>query len=309
MDSPLTGETIKQIIFAMEDQQENFLISVKTGEIVECKIFDPTAAGGEFLPVPEWKPLDGYALMEKFVSRLNNPVFKGLLREALDSGKNVFRNFKNTLKKNEEVEKLWFSFKEREMRKVVFDWYNEQRELRGLEQLGPEPEETEDLLLSDFIIREGKREDLEPLLRLDKMSFLESFPDRDRDLVEHLYGLKRKQAPSPLDSESLLLIAETPGEIFTGFAWGVRTYDPFSGGSILRLIQLAVVSHYRGLGLAGMLVKRFLEAAHERGYEALEVELAGVSLSLFKFFSSLGFKTRNQTLELDLTSWEREGMV
>ena len=74
------------------------------------------------------------------------------MRDALSAGRGVFRNFKNALKQSRDLERSWYRFKEREMRRVVAEWYNQEREAAGLERLGPEPEETEDLTVSDFVV-------------------------------------------------------------------------------------------------------------------------------------------------------------
>ncbi len=307
MEFSLTDEIINQITFAMEDQQHNFLINRKTGEIIR-KADEKRSADKEdqeYAAIPGWRPINGYYLMEKFVSSLRNPVFRDRLREALSSGKGVFRSFKDHLKKNKEVENLWFIFKDREMRQIVWRWYDEQRELAGLEKLGPVPEKFEDLALSDFSIKEGDKEHLEPALKLDKKAFSKAFPDADPDQVETVYTQKRKLEPGLLDPKSLLLVIESPMKEFAGFAWGVEKTGPFSEGMLLKIIQVAVVEHYRGLGLGQMLMRRLLQEAHNRGYERLSVELVEASLSLGSFFESLGFKTCSQTLEFDLENWER----
>ncbi len=305
MDFPLTDEILNQIIFAMENQQHKYLVNRATGELIPAEDFNSQETERLYVPIPEWRPIDGFNLMESFLSKLRNPIFRELLNEALSTGKGVFRNFKNTLKKNKEVERLWFSFKEREMKQIVVRWYNEQRELVGLERIGPEPEETEELLLSDFVIRQGESKHLEPLVKLDRKAFAELFPEASPERVEGFYYKKRKNEPNLLDSKSLLLVVETPGNDFAGFIWGVEKEDPLSGKLILKLMQLAVVKHYRGLGLAHMLIRRLIDQAYDRGYEKMSVELTGSSLSFEKIFHSLGLNTVSQTLELDLGLWER----
>jgi len=52
-----------------------------------------------------------------------------------------------------EAEKLWFLYKEKEMKNHIRRWYNGLREEWGLEKLGLEPEETDDLVLEDFNFR------------------------------------------------------------------------------------------------------------------------------------------------------------
>ncbi len=302
MEFALTDELIDQIIFAMEDQQHKILVNRHSGDLVHSEeVEDPE----QFTSIPEWRPIDGYNLMEKFITKLRNPIFRELLKEALSSGKGVFRNFKNTLKKSREVEKLWFTFKEREMKQVVVRWYNEQRELAGLEQIGEEPEETEDLLLSDFTIREGGEEHLEAMVNLDRRSFMENYPDAEQDRIERCFNDMRKSLPGLGEPESLLFVAETPTGDFAGFVWGVEEEDPLSGNPVLRIVQLAVVEHHRGLGLGQLLIRRLTKEAYQQGYEKLTLELAAGSLVLAGFLQNLGFETTAQILELDLNRWEK----
>jgi len=300
----LSEEIINQVIFAMEDQEHDFVIDPRSGEILPAEQIDPGQIGSAFVALPEWGPHDGYNLMERFVSGLRNPIFRELLKDALSSGKGVFRNFKDELKKNKEIELAWFSFKEREMRRIIAQWYAEERELLAFANLGPEPEEIEDLVISDFSVRLADRSRLEAVLKLDKKAFAEQYPDKDSELVESFYQLRRQGETHLLDEESLLLVAETPRGEFAGFAWGRRLKDPLSEEPLLVLVQLAVVKHYRGLGLARLLMERFCQEAHDRGYARIRLELAGKALELAGFLAGLNFQPLTQTLELDLAGWE-----
>ena len=150
MEFTLNSELVEQIIFAMEDQQNQYYVHMDTGELLrEEEIEEDEAeedeAEGEdpFIPIPEWRPVDGFLMMEKFVARLRNPLLRDQLKDALTSGRGVFRKFKDILKTNPEIERLWFSFKERELRKVVWQWYNDNRELAGLDRLEEETDPAE----------------------------------------------------------------------------------------------------------------------------------------------------------------------
>ena len=197
MEFPLTEERINQIIFAMEDQRHRFLVHRRTGELVredelaarpglkpsdsgapqaaekaESEEQETAVLDGKrddpYVPIPSWEPMDGFHLMERFVLKLRNPIFTEMLREALSSGKGVFRKFKDIVKKNREMEHLWFTFKEREMRQAVQEWYEGERELAGLQRLAREPEPPEELLAGDFAVVWGESRHLEPVLKLDQ---------------------------------------------------------------------------------------------------------------------------------------------
>jgi len=293
----LTEEFIDQLVFAMEDQEHRFLVDFNTGDIVSSDDDLP-----DYLEIPLWRQIEGFSLMEKFVSKLRNSLHRELLHSALTSGKGVFRNFKDALKKNGQLERLWFSFKEKEMRRLVRDWYNEQRELKGLQRLGPEPEETEKLLLSDFTIKPGSKEYLEAVIELDRQAFAENMENVRPEKIEELYSEKRSLLPDPLDNRSLLLICETPGGELAGFVWGVKTENQLDSSMEMRLIQLAVAGNMRGLGMGEQLLHHFVRQAGSRGARRLVAELSGPALKLAAFFERLGFINSSLVMLLPLES-------
>jgi ribosomal protein S18 acetylase RimI-like enzyme len=293
VDFDLTPEMIEKIAFAMEDQDEQFAIDVSTGELTPLG----EAAGDEedrFVPLPRWGPAEGFHLMQSFVSTLHNPVYGDLLSQALTAGKGVFRQFKDTLKRNREVERLWFHYKDRRLRSVVVAWYNANREARGLERLAPEPEDTEELVASDFSLAWGDRGHAEEVLALDHEAFLELFPRDDPQQLEERYRERRAGLPSPADPASALLVAETPTGELVGYAWGVVD------GEDVHLAQLVVVRELRGIGLGEALLRKFLSDLRERGTRTLTTELEGKSLRFSQFFQSLGFRQRSELLECSL---------
>jgi ribosomal protein S18 acetylase RimI-like enzyme len=295
VDFELTPEMIDKIAFAMEDQEERFAIDVATGEL--SPLGEPASStDGQLVPLPRWGPAEGFHLMQSFVSTLHNPVYRDLLAQALASGKGVFRQFKDTLKGNREVERLWFHYKERRLRSIVVAWYNASREARGLEKLPPEPEETDELVASDFFLGWGERGHAAEVLEMDRQAFLELFPrDEPAALVGH-YRERRAGSPSPAEPASVLLVAETPTGELVGFAWGVME------GQDVRLVQLTVTRELRGIGLGEALLRRFLSDLRARGARTLTTELEGKSLRFSQFFQSMGFATRSEVLACRLDS-------
>ena len=246
------------------------------------------------MPLPRWGPAEGFHLMQSFVSTLHNPVYRDLLAQALASGKGVFRQFKDTLKRNREIERLWFHYKDRRLRSVIVAWYNASREARGLEKLSPEPEETDELVASDFFLGWGERGHAAEVLELDRHAFLELFPRDDPAALEERYRERRAGLPSPADAASALLVAETPAGELVGFAWGVME------GVDVQLVQLTVTRELRGIGLGEVLLRRFLSDLRTRGARTLTTELEGKSLRFSQFFQSLGFATRSEVLACSL---------
>ena len=311
MEFTLNSELVEQIIFAMEDQQNDYRVHRDSGELLRADEIEqeqtPEEGEDPFVPIPQWRPVDGFLMMEKFVARLRNPLLRDQLKDALASGRGVFRKFKDILKTSPEIEHLWFIFKERELRKIVWTWYNDNRELAGLERLEVEPEPTEDLedlLASDFAIVPVQSRHLEALLRLDESAFTARFPEADPERVSDLYRESREDLPDPASGGSLAFAAETPEEDFAGFVWAVEQIDPLIAGRSLRVQQLAVVQRYQGVGLGSMLLRRLIVEARDRGYHRLRGELSGTGMQLAGFFEQLGFQTVARDVELDPTYWE-----
>jgi len=313
---PLTEQFVSQIIFAMEDQRHRFVVDRASGEVFRDDDLEPGAArerraalgqpqeaGGDepaaldgveggnaqFVPIPTWGPAEGFHLRERFVLKLRNPIFAEMLREALSSGQGVFRRFKEILRKNHEIERLWFSFKDKEMRQVVEQWYESERELAGLERLATGGEPPLELVASDVSILRGEARHVEPSLKLDQKVLGEL----------HAGPYSRAGLPPLLDTRSLFLAAELSGGEFAGFAWAVAE-DP----ACLRLVQLAVRKHFRGIGLGTQLLRRLILEARDSGYARVLAPLAGPELALAPLFESLGFSAVAVELGYDLGASE-----
>ena len=336
MTFPLTEQFVSQIIFAMEDQRHRFVVDRASGEVFRDDDLEPGAArerraapgqpqeaGGDepaaldgveggnaqFVPIPTWGPAEGFRLRERFVLKLRNPIFAEMLREALSSGQGVFRRFKEILRKNHEIERLWFSFKDKEMRQVVEQWYESERELAGLERLATGGEPPLELVASDFSILRGEARHVEPSLKLDQKVLGELYAGLQAGVEPRLLaGLRPESGAGPysraglpplLDTRSLFLAAELAGGEFAGFAWAVAE-DPAS----LRLVQLAVRKHFRGIGLGTQLLRRLILEARDSGYARVLAPLAGPGLALAPLFEGLGFSAVAVELGYDLGASE-----
>ena len=141
MNFELTPQMIDKIAFAMEDQKQRFAVDIESGELVP---WPETAVEGpeeRQVPLPRWGSAEGFHLMESFITSLDNPAYREQLSQALTMGKGVFRAFKDALKQNKEMERIWFAYKERRLQGVIVSWYNTNREARGLARLPVELEE------------------------------------------------------------------------------------------------------------------------------------------------------------------------
>jgi len=251
LDNALTGE----ILFCMENQDGNFLLDTRENKVISTDNYD----GGEdlederFISIPDWTTNDGYRLMEKFTVNLKNPVVRQKLSAALNGKKKVFRAFKDILEQYHEIEKLWFVFKEKEMKNGISVWYNSLREEWGLAPLGVEPEDNSSLVLEDFVLREGKDSDLENAAALHKLCIDEKKDEPSFDVYERMNPF--------VFPGGLCFIAESASGEFSGFICAVK-----DAPSYLQIRLLEVKPEYRGLGLGKALLAKLLEKTQNCGF-------------------------------------------
>ncbi|MDR2053429.1 MAG: GNAT family N-acetyltransferase [Treponema sp.] len=272
MQFELTEALVNNILFSMEDQNGDFALDTREGVLVnkddegyeEQKEDDED--GNRFISLPYWGPAEGYRLMEKFAAALKNTLIRKSLTAALERGKGVFRAFKDVLGSYPEAEQLWFTFKEREMRRVILDWYNACREEWGLARLGDEPEETEDLVLEDFRFRPPESRDSAAMEKLRRFCLAELIAAVKEggpgDRPSFVAGWAERLGPA-----EPLLVAESGAGEFAGYAAAVRR------GDTLHITTLEVKAEYRGLGLGEMILTRLLETAPVKKAAYVVVEL------------------------------------
>ncbi len=308
MEFKLSNEIIDQIIFAMENQEEDFIFDTETCAIVAEEEADLEDSDLRYEPLPPWSSLDGFKLMESFVSTLRNPIYRDKLQTALSSGKGVFRNFKNVLKERPDIERLWYSFKERELKKLVVEWYESICEARGYQKMLPEKDDTGDLVLSDFVIAEGTEKYLGLMENLVAKSIDENLKGFPSAIAEEL---KREHTTMNRQGAPFAVYAETPGGDFAGFILAredvLESKDPL--GIHLRLskiVQIYVLEEYRGLGIADVLFSRYLSGASARGVATVMIDISGQALSCVDSLSSKGFVPLAQSLFLSLPLEDEE---
>jgi GNAT superfamily N-acetyltransferase len=260
MQFELSEALIKDLLFSMEDQMGNFLLDTQEGVIIgeEDDGFDEMEGDEDrYISLPGWDSSDGFRLMEHFAAGLRNPSVRNELAGALNRGRGVFRAFKDIISRYPEIEKLWFSFKERGMRREILRWYNALREQWGLDRIGMEPEETGDLVLEDFRFRPAGEDDREAVAALH------------RSCIEEMRGYAAEQGLGMVYEEDqcgtgwffpgdLSLVVETGSGDFAGYIAASRR------DHILRIHALEVRSEYRGLGIGEGLLARFIEEARRQ---------------------------------------------
>jgi len=262
----LTDALIDDILFAMEDQEGCFLLDTVEGvvsggpsgvNLFDGEVDDEEGEGGErYIDLPGWDSADGFRLMERFAAGFRNPVISKELSSALGKGKGVFRAFKDVLGRYPEAEKLWFSLKEKEMKREIWRWYNGLREEWGLERIGVEPEDTDDLVLEDFCFRPFEEKDISQAEALHSQcikelgeNLTENGSSSDIETIAgELYSFR--SAPG----SSFGMAVETLSGDFAGYVSGAFK------DAALYIQSLEVKPEYRGLGLGEALLVKFIDS-------------------------------------------------
>jgi len=257
MQFELTSALIDEILFFMEDQDGEFFVDTREGIVISADDgeFDDDAEEGRYVSLPEWDSSEGFRLMEHFAATLRNALVREELSAALDRGRGVFRAFKDTLARYPETEKLWYAYKEREMKREVISWYNALRESWGMELIGEEPEDITGLTMEDFSFREGGAED---------MPDAESLHQR---CVEE-YGRVVSGIGDWVFPGDISFIAQTSGGDFAGYVSARRMSE-----TLLRICALETEQEYRGLGLGKTLVSMLLEKSDSLNIPDVVIDL------------------------------------
>ncbi|SIP86917.1 Acetyltransferase (GNAT) family protein [Alkalispirochaeta americana] len=293
----LTDELVRQIIFAMENQNIHYMLDTELGVLVREELVPPEERPPQeespeeeqllepsrrYQPLPGWTSADGFYLMERFLGELHNPVARNALQEILLSGKRVFRRFKDTIREYPEVEKRYYRFKFVEMRRYVREWYSRLMELAGLDTRELEADQDlDDLVLTDISLvslDQATRQELSRLFcSLDQEAFTEAYPDLPEDLR---FYLQRNRFGSfsgdPGCEKSRIFGAFTPQETLCGFLWLFR--EALEGDDIVwEIHQLYVYPEHRGLGVASSLLDCAIDQARAEGVSHLISRLPGTA--------------------------------
>ncbi|GAB1482098.1 hypothetical protein MASR2M78_09130 [Treponema sp.] len=276
MKFELSEALIDQILFSMEDQDLAHFIDTEIGLVVGADELELGAEDDRYESIPEWISADGFRLMERFAASLKNPLVREELSNALDRGRGVFRAFKNTLSVRPEVEKLWFSYKDKAMRRAIVDWYNGLCQEWGIKRIGLEPEETVDLVLEDFLFRDALTDDAEAILQLYELS-------------------RGGTEPSLTIQGASCLVVETARGDLAGFAMLLQNRDE------LVLKALDVHPEYRGLGIGEALLSQTLEKYANSGFSSIKIDLPSTSEAFSRVLLREGFKPYETRYRLDFS--------
>ena len=216
MTFTLTDSLLDKIQAALENQEKQFLVAAAQNDLVEKS--DGLKGDDEnFYELPEWDSAAGFKLREDFVNALNSPLAHEALQEVLHSGRGVFRNFRNILKDYPEVEKKWHVYKNRKMLCYINGWYNNLREVWGLEKLDYVPESDDNLIHDDFSFMEYNPQ----IHRKELMLFVNAaFKERNENLGEELsqaiYNIWLEQFNAAASRGELGFVCRSFSEDFAG---------------------------------------------------------------------------------------------
>lgn len=257
----LTDEILERVIFGMENQRERLSLDPSDGMLK-----GEHDGGADMVPLPPWRPADGYRLMDRFVGTLPNAVFAHRLRDILNGSSGVFRRFKDALAERPEIQSLWRRFKMREMRRSALSWLSRWADALDLANLGPEPEDWEDLPISEFSVRPAAEAERVLIGTLDAAARVET-------------GVAASK-----NAGASVLVAETPAGEVAGFSRIVLTE-----GMAGRLEQVYVLPEFRGLGVGGLLAEHGFNYARDMGAERLIITIGSSGSMLEGWLEREGF--------------------
>lgn len=291
MQFELSPELMDQILFAMENQDEDFLVDANTLLVLPVSHVDEVLYDDHsYYPLPDWQPADGFRTMEAFCAQLKNPVYRERLFEVLTSGRKVFRRFKEVLHEMPVLERQWKRFKSRAMSQVVLVWYNDLREFWGLEHLAQQPDLNDELVDSDFSTVAGGTVDA----RAAEEFLLQARRSIQQELENELdtVGAWRERV-----RHAAVCANTEPNQ-------AVTLYSLAPGGDIVACIRfvlllqhgcaeldiLFVDPQFRGIGLAKTLLTRAVAMLREKETDCREVffSLWGGGLSLSAVVEGIG---------------------
>lgn len=306
MEFELTPEIIDEIIFSMEDQTGHFLFDSADVRCIQAS--GENAPSGDtvfedgddrYYVIPVWDSISGFRMMDRFVAQLRNPVVREDLRLALSSGHGVFRNFKNILREHPEIERMWYRFKQREMRAIVLEWYNSLRDFWGLERIGMEPEETDEIVSQDFSFRflgADENEAFSVLLETARQEILAEMPP---ELGDALLELNDRQRTSEGQNGDSILAVESMDDELVAFA--VSAPVPGSGVHCAHISILYVLPSFRGMGIGKELLSRVTAHWAGRGFRWLVFSASPVLSPFHPVLHRAGFIEKGHISVLDLS--------
>ncbi len=262
MTFTLTESLLDEIITALENQEQQFLVDAAQNKLVEKT--DGLKGDDEFFyELPEWNSASGFTLREDFVKNLNSPLAHEALQEVLHSGRGVFRNFRNVIKDYPEVEKKWHIYKNNKMMCYINDWYNNLREVWGLEKLDYVPESDDNLIRDDFSFTAYNQENKKELLLHMNAAFRERNENLSQELSQAIYNIWLEQFELGQSKGELGFICRSFSNDFAGCITVSQVSQKQE--KVMVLTSLFVPEAFRGLGIGTELINMCLSELKKLG--------------------------------------------
>ncbi len=290
MTFDLTGALADAIADALENQERRFVVDAETGTLVDAASVRLDEV--RYYALPEWDSAAGFKLREAFAASVYAPLVRAELQDVLHSGRGVFRNFKTVLKRFPEVEKRWHRFKNKKLREYIGGWYNDLREIWGLEKLDHIVEEYDDLLRNDFTFQAyDSARDADCILHsVCVRGFCSALPDdTDCDEIENAAGELWRQLFAFGESvHQIGFVCRTPDGDFAGCITAADVSSRTETTAVLT--SFFVPESYRGLGIGSELFSLCLADLQKRGKRYVVTANTIIPDSLVALFERNGFQ-------------------
>ncbi len=288
----------------MENQQKVFLLDASSLELVEADseavdFIEESVGEEKFYTLPPWNSKDGFILLESFCDTVRISKARSDLKKVLEEGRGVFRNFKNALSLYPELERRFNAYKKNYMQTRVFEWYGSLRESWGLESLAQESEEI-DLVDEDFSFSECSRPDFSCIEKEADFIAEELRQTFTGELGQAFSGLwLRRFDFSEADRVNGIICRTAAGE-FAGAALYSSDFEKNGLKKTVFLTALFVNQNYRGLGIAGGLIKRLSSLLKAAGIHWLIFTGFSTDEIFEPLLKANGFKKIGSNFVLDL---------
>lgn len=297
---PLTDEFLYQIIFCMEDQSNEYCVDLKEGVICELAFVEHRRKENpqRFLDIPEWYPSDGFRTMEKFVSSLRNPLYRERLRLVLQSGRGVFRQFKDVLHEQPSLERLWYYYKDREIRRRIFYWYERHDEAFRLTRLGEDtPDDgADELVREDFTVTSDVSQWKDAIDRAGER-VAARLRRTGRTVDSHV--ARQIEEAWKLQAQDRHLAAVSLAGQFAGFL----RFRVFADEGFALVRCYAIEEEFQGLGVFRYLFDTLCSLLAAEGIGEVVVRLAGDSLRIEPMFEPSGPTYLTRTFSVSVPRW------
>ncbi|MCI5606170.1 MAG: GNAT family N-acetyltransferase [Treponema sp.] len=263
MNFNLTDELSDSIISAMDNQTSTFLVDAAKETLIEQNN-SVKSDDNFYYNLPEWSPSDGFSMRESFVNCLHAPMAHDELQSVLHSGRGVFKNFKIVLRKYPEVEKRWHIFKNKVMLERIHQWYNNLREVWGLERLDQLSEAEASLVYDDFSFCEYESDKNQEEVLFNTSAFLQdenqNLPSEIKCAIYELWSRQFKEADK---TPQIGFVCHSYSEDFAGCITASQLFN--TQKKIMVITSLYVPQQFRGLGIGTELISQCISEIQEKG--------------------------------------------